>query len=129
MKKDADIKPGEHRLLEVDNRLVVPVDTNVLVQLTGADVIHSWAMPSFGVKKDAVPGRLNETWFRVKQTGTYYGQCSELCGVGHGYMPIVVEVVSKEQFAEWVKGHQGSAQAEQPAPATLASAKTKPETK
>lgn len=102
MVKDSDIKPGEYRLLEVDNRVVVPVDTNVRVQLTAADVIHAWAMPAFGVKIDAVPGRLNETWFRAVKTGTYYGQCSELCGVGHGFMPIAVDVVSKEDFAKWL---------------------------
>lgn len=102
MKKDDELAPGEHRLLAVDNRLVVPVDTNIKVQVTGADVIHSWAVPAFGVKKDAMPGRLNETWFRAEKTGTFYGQCSELCGVGHGFMPIVIDVVSKEEFADWV---------------------------
>ncbi len=102
MKKEQDLKPGEHRLLAVDNRIVVPVDTNVRVLLTGADVIHAFALPAFGVKKDAVPGRLNETWFKAEKTGTFYGQCSELCGVGHGFMPIVIDVVSKEDFAAWV---------------------------
>ncbi len=105
--KDEDIKPGQIRLLEVDNRVVVPVDTVVRVQLTGADVIHSWAVPAFGVKKDAVPGRLNQTWFKAEKTGLFYGQCSELCGVGHGFMPIAVQVVSKEDFANWVKEKQG----------------------
>jgi cytochrome c oxidase subunit II len=89
-------------MLEVDNRVVVPVDTTVRLQLTGADVIHAWAMPAFGVKKDAMPGRLNETWFKAEKIGTFYGQCSELCGVGHGFMPIAVDVVSKEDFAKWV---------------------------
>lgn len=102
IKKDADLEPGEHRLLAVDNRVVVPVDTTVKVLLTGADVIHAWAMPAFGVKKDATPGRLTETWFKATRTGTFYGQCSELCGVGHGFMPIVVDVVSKDDFAAWV---------------------------
>lgn len=111
MKKDAELQPGEHRLLEVDNRLVVPVDTTIKIHLTGADVIHAWAVPAFGVKRDAIPGRLNETWFRATKTGVYYGQCSELCGVGHGFMPIAVEVVTKEQFAAWVKGKQGAADA------------------
>ena len=110
MKKDADLKPGDIRQLAVDNRLVVPVDTNVRLLLTGADVIHAWAMPSFGVKKDAIPGRLNETWFKATKTGTFYGQCSELCGVGHGFMPIAVDVVSKEEFAAWVKTHQPAAE-------------------
>ena len=102
MVKDEDLKPGDHRLLTVDNRLVVPVDTGIRVQLTGADVIHAFAVPAFGVKRDAVPGRLNETWFRATKTGTFYGQCSELCGVGHGFMPIVVDVVSKEDFTKWI---------------------------
>ncbi len=103
MVKDADLKPGQMRLLEVDNRVVVPVDTTVRIQTTAADVIHSWAIPAFGVKIDAVPGRLNETWFKATKIGNYYGQCSELCGVGHGFMPIEVEVVSKEDFAVWVE--------------------------
>ncbi len=98
-----ELNPTELRLFEVDNRLVVPVDTNVKIQVTSADVIHSWAMPAFGVKKDAIPGRLNETWFNVSKPGVYYGQCSELCGVLHGFMPIVVEAVSKEEFKEWLK--------------------------
>ena len=99
---DKDLKPGQHRLLDVDNRLVVPVDTKVKLLLTGQDVIHSFALPAFGIKRDAVPGRLNETWFQATQTGTYYGQCSELCGVNHGFMPIAIDVVSKENFAKWV---------------------------
>ena len=90
------------RLLEVDNRLVVPVGAVVRLQTTAADVIHSWAVPAFGVKLDAVPGRLNETWFKVLRPGIYYGMCSELCGGNHNYMPIAVEAVSKEKFAEWV---------------------------
>jgi cytochrome c oxidase subunit 2 len=102
MIQDADLKPGQKRLLEVDNRVVVPVNTVVRVQVTAGDVIHSWAMPAFGVKKDAVPGRLNETWFKVDKEGVYYGQCSEICGINHGFMPIAVEAVSKEKFAEWV---------------------------
>lgn len=106
MKKDADLKEGEPRLLAVDNRVVVPVDTKVRVLLTGADVIHSWAIPAFGIKRDAMPGRLNETWFTATKTGTFYGQCSELCGVGHGFMPIVVDVVSKPDFEVWIKNKQ-----------------------
>ena len=102
MIQDADLKPGQKRLLEVDNRVVVPVDTVVRVQLTAGDVIHAWALPAFGVKKDAVPGRLNETWFKVEKEGVYYGQCSEICGTNHGFMPIAVEAMSKEKFAEWV---------------------------
>lgn len=106
IKAEKDLAAGEPRLLSVDNPLVVPVDTNVRVLLTAADVIHAWAMPAFGVKRDAVPGRLNETWFRATKTGRFYGQCSELCGVGHGFMPIVVDVVSKDEFAQWVSAKQ-----------------------
>jgi len=91
------------RLLDTDYRLVVPVNTKVKVMLTASDVIHAWTVPEFGVKLDAVPGRLNETWFEVDHVGTYYGQCSELCGKDHAFMPIAVEVVSKEEFAKWVE--------------------------
>lgn len=91
------------RLLDTDLRLVIPEDTKIKVMLTASDVIHAWTVPSFGVKMDAVPGRLNETWFEVEEVGTYYGQCSELCGKDHAFMPIAVEVVSKEDFAKWVE--------------------------
>ena len=104
IKQDKDLVNGEPRLLAVDNAVVVPVNKVVRVQMTGADVIHSWAMPAFGLKKDAVPGRLNETWFKAEKTGIYYGQCSELCGKSHGFMPIMVVVVSDEDYATWVKG-------------------------
>jgi cytochrome c oxidase subunit II len=103
MKKGADLKEGDLRLLTVDNNLVVPVDTTIKVLVTGGDVIHAFAVPAFGIKRDGVPGRLNETWFKATKTGTFYGQCSELCGVGHGFMPIVVEVVSKEDFKAWTE--------------------------
>jgi len=109
MVPDAELKPGQKRLLETNNAVVVPVDATVRVQVTASDVIHSWAMPAFGVKTDAVPGRLNETWFKAVREGTYYGQCSELCGVNHGFMPIKVQVVSKQQFAEWVAGKRQAA--------------------
>ena len=109
MIKDEDLKPGQPRLLAVDNHVVVPVNKVVRVQVTGADVIHSWAMPAFGVKRDAVPGRLNETWFKATKTGTFYGQCSEICGVGHGFMPIAVDVVSEAEFNAWVKTRQDEA--------------------
>jgi len=102
MVQENELKPGQPRLLATDTHVVVPVDTVVRVQLTAGDVIHAWAMPAFGVKKDAVPGRLNETWFKVEKEGLFYGQCSEICGVNHGFMPITVEAVSKEKFAEWV---------------------------
>jgi len=107
--KKTGLAPDEHRLLAVDNHVVVPVDTKVRELLTGAYVIHSWAMPAFGVKRDAVPGRLNETWFEATKLGRFYGQCSELCGVGHGFMPIVVDVVSKDDFKAWVKKKQDEA--------------------
>ena len=100
---DDEIGPGQVRLLETDNRIVVPVDTSVRLLVTATDVIHAWTVPSFGVKVDAVPGRLSETWFRIEREGVYYGQCSELCGVYHGFMPIAVEAVSKEAFADWVE--------------------------
>lgn len=100
---DKDLKPGQLRLLEVDNRVVLPVDTNVRVLLTSYDVIHSWAIPSLGIKTDAVPGRTNETWLKINKPGVYYGQCSEICGVGHGFMPIAVEALSKEDYATWVE--------------------------
>ncbi|WP_407157880.1 cytochrome c oxidase subunit II [Bradyrhizobium sp. STM 3557] len=91
------------RLLGVDNEMVVPVNKVIRVQTTGADVIHSWAVPSFGVKIDAIPGRLNETWFKATRVGVFYGQCSELCGKDHAYMPIAVRVVSDQDFAAWVE--------------------------
>lgn len=91
------------RLLATDTAMVVPVDTTVRVVVTAADVLHAFAMPAFGLKIDAVPGRLNETWFKAEKTGTFYGQCSELCGIRHAFMPIRIEVVSKEEFAAWVK--------------------------
>jgi cytochrome c oxidase subunit 2 len=98
------LQPGQLRLLEVDNQVVVPVGTNIRLLLTSADVLHAWAVPAFGVKMDTVPGRLNETWMRIERPGTYYGQCSELCGVNHGFMPIAVRAVSKEEFQVWVEG-------------------------
>lgn len=91
-----------YRLLETDTRIVVPVNQNIKLEITGSDVIHSWTIPSFGVKIDAVPGRTNQTWFNARELGTYYGQCSELCGVKHAFMPIVVEVVSEEEYRAWV---------------------------
>jgi cytochrome c oxidase subunit 2 len=94
----------ENYLLEVNNRIVVPVDTKVRLLVTSADVIHSWWMPDFGVKKDAIPGYVNEAWFEATATGIFRGQCAELCGMDHGFMPIVVEVVSREDFAAWLVG-------------------------
>jgi cytochrome c oxidase subunit 2 len=100
---DDEIKPGQKRLLEVDNRIVLPVDTNIRILVTAGDVIHSWAMPALGIKKDAIPGRINETWARIDKEGVYYGQCSEICGTNHGFMPIAIEAVSKERFQQWVE--------------------------
>ena len=94
------------RLLATDTAMVVPVDTTVRVIVTAADVLHAFAMPAFGLKMDAVPGRLNETWFKAEKTGTFYGQCSELCGIRHAFMPIRIEVVSKADFALWVEEAQ-----------------------
>lgn len=94
------------RLLTVDHELVVPVDTTIRVLVTGADVIHSFAVPAFGIKADAVPGRINETWFKAEKTGMFYGQCSELCGKDHAFMPIAVRVVTKDQFDTWYKAAQ-----------------------
>lgn len=102
MVADADLKPGQPRLLATDNNIVVPAGATVKVLVTASDVLHSWAIPAFGVKIDAVPGRLNETWFKADKEGIYYGQCSELCGKLHGFMPIAVEVVSPERFQQWV---------------------------
>ena len=97
---------GEHYLREVDHPLVVPVGKKVRMLLTAADVIHNWSVPAFAVKADAVPGFLRDTWFRAEKVGTYRGQCSELCGKDHGFMPVVVEVVSAEKYAEWVVGQK-----------------------
>ncbi|KYK43970.1 MULTISPECIES: cytochrome c oxidase subunit II [Bradyrhizobium] len=91
------------RLLGVDNEMVVPVNKVIRVQTTGADVIHAFALPAFGVKIDAIPGRLNETWFKATKTGMYYGQCSELCGKDHAFMPIAIRVVNDQEFASWVE--------------------------
>jgi cytochrome c oxidase subunit II len=106
---DRDLKPGQPRLLTADNELVVPVNKVIHVLVTGADVIHSFAVPSFGIKIDAVPGRINDTWFKATKEGMFYGQCSELCGKDHAFMPITVHVVSDGDFAKWVKEHSGNA--------------------
>lgn len=102
MKQEDALLEGEPRLLSSDNPVVVPVNANVRVLVTGGDVIHDWAMPAMGVKMDTVPGRLNETWFRAEKEGTFYGQCSELCGRLHGFMPIQLEVVSEEFYKQWL---------------------------
>lgn len=117
MLKDDEIDPakGQVRLLSTDNPVVVPVDTTIQVLVTAQDVIHSFAMPNFGIKIDAVPGRINETWMRIEKPGVYYGQCSELCGINHAFMPIEIHAVSKEDFAAWIARQQADQGIEAPA--------------
>jgi cytochrome c oxidase subunit 2 len=103
MVQTKDLKPGQPRLLSVDNEMVVPVNKVVRVLTTGADVIHSFAIPSFGIKIDAIPGRINETWFKAEREGMYYGQCSELCGKDHAFMPIAIHVVSDRDYTAWLE--------------------------
>nr|ALO20666.1 cytochrome c oxidase subunit 2 [Catablema vesicarium] len=102
----SDLEVGDLRLLEVDNRVIIPVNTQVRVVITGADVIHCFAVPSLGIKADAIPGRLNQASFLIKRPGVYYGQCSEICGSDHSFMPIVVEGVSQEKFVNWISEKQ-----------------------
>ncbi len=102
MVPDDELEEGQPRLVSVDNRIVLPVDTNIQILLTGEDVIHAWAVPALGIKVDATPGRINERWVRINEEGVYYGMCSEFCGINHAFMPIEVHAVSKEAFAEWV---------------------------
>jgi len=109
MVQEADLKPGQPRLLTADHNLVVPVNKNVVVGVKATDVIHDFAVPSFGVKLDAVPGRLQKTWFRAEKTGMFYGQCSELCGRNHAFMPIAVEVVTEEEFNDWLAKQKAGA--------------------
>jgi cytochrome c oxidase subunit II len=120
---EKDLKPDQPRLLTVDNEMVVPVNKIVRVQVTGADVIHSFAVPSFGIKIDAVPGRLNETWFKAMREGMYYGQCSELCGKNHAFMPIVVHVVNDQEFMAWVDAKKKSAGGDARQPTAVAAIK------
>ena len=102
MVQDKDLKAGQPRLLAVDNEMVVPVNKVVKLLVTGADVIHSFSVPSFGIKIDAIPGRINETWFKAEKEGVYYGQCSQLCGRDHAFMPIAVHVVSQQEYSAWL---------------------------
>lgn len=111
MLEDDERTDGQPRLLATDEAVVVPVNTKIRLLTAASDVIHNWAMPAAGVKLDAVPGRVNETWFQITEEGTYYGQCSELCGIRHAFMPIQLEVVSKEAFAKWAKAMQEEANA------------------
>ena len=127
MLQEKDRKADQPRLLAVDNEMVVPVNKVVRVQTIGAEVIHSFAIPSFGVRMDAIPGRLNETWFKATREGTYYGQCSELCGKDHAFMPIAIRVVSEQAFNEWVEAANKrpewkTAGAERSAPTAVADA-------
>ena len=100
---EIDQSKGQLRMLSTDNVVVLPIETNIQILVTAADVIHAFAMPALGVKIDAIPGRTNETWFRIDRIGTYYGQCSELCGKDHSYMPIEIRAVTKEEFQKWLK--------------------------
>lgn len=110
------------RLLAVDNEVVVPVNKTVVLQVTGGDVIHNFALPSFGVKIDAIPGRLNQTWFKVEREGIYYGQCSRLCGQNHAFMPIAIRVVSEEKYAAWLEEAKKKYASIESAPATSVAA-------
>jgi cytochrome c oxidase subunit 2 len=123
MVADKDLKPGQPRLLAVDNEMVVPVNKVVHVLVTGADVIHSFNVPSFGIRIDAIPGRINDTWFKATKQGVFYGQCSELCGKDHSFMPIAVHVVSEADFDAWLAKAKQEFAADQPAvPTTFAAA-------
>jgi cytochrome c oxidase subunit 2 len=126
MLADKERKEDQPRLLAVDNEMVVPVDKVVRVQVTGADVIHSFAVPSFGIKIDAVPGRLNETWFKATKEGVYYGQCSQLCGRDHAFMPIAVRVVSDQAFTAWLEDAKKKFAGEEHAPTAVAATAVAP---
>jgi cytochrome c oxidase subunit 2 len=126
MLKASELKQDQPRLLAVDNEMVVPVNKNVHVIATAADVIHSFAVPSFGIKIDAIPGRINETWFKATREGVYYGQCSELCGKDHAFMPIAVRVVSEQAFATWVEAAKKKYAAKETLPINLAAAQSAP---
>lgn len=102
MVEDTDLQPGQLRLLTTDRPVVLPVGVPIRIQMTSTDVIHAWAVPALGIKTDTVPGRLNETWVQIDRPGTYYGQCSELCGVNHAFMPIMIQAVPKEQYQAWL---------------------------
>jgi cytochrome c oxidase subunit II len=122
MLKANELKQDQPRLLAVDNEMVVPINKTVHVLAIGADVIHSFAVPSFGIKIDAIPGRLNETWFKATREGVYYGQCSELCGKDHAFMPIAVRVVSEQAFATWVEEAKKKYARNEAVPITVAAA-------
>lgn len=116
MVPEDELQPGQPRLLQTDNAIVLPVDTRIRILVTASDVLHNFAMPSMGLKMDAVPGRLNETWVTINGEGTYYGQCSELCGTGHSNMPIMIKAVSKTEFSRWAEqAKEQFARVEEPA--------------
>ncbi|MBX9977322.1 MAG: cytochrome c oxidase subunit II [Alphaproteobacteria bacterium] len=119
MIKDEELKPGQLRLLEVDNPLILPIDTMVRILVTSADVLHSWAVPSMGLKQDSVPGRTREIWVKIKREGVYYGQCSELCGMQHGFMPISIHAVQKDKFNEWLSKNKKQEEPAKIVPAVL----------
>jgi cytochrome c oxidase subunit 2 len=125
MLKDNERKPDQPRLLAVDNEMVVPVNKVIRMHVIGADVIHAFAVPSFGVKIDAIPGRLNETWFKATREGVYYGQCSELCGKDHAFMPIAVRVVSEQAYSAWVADAKKKYARDDATPATTVAAAAK----
>jgi cytochrome c oxidase subunit 2 len=124
MLQDKDRKADQPRLLSVDNELVVPVNKVVHVLTTGSDVIHAFAVPSFGVKIDAIPGRINETWFKATKEGMYYGQCSELCGRDHAFMPIAVRVVSESDYNAWLEQAKKKFAVDDSRPTSVAAAET-----
>jgi len=105
--EEADLEYGQLRLLEVDNRLILPTEVSIRVLITSYDVLHSWAVPSLGVKMDACPGRLNQIILNIKRAGTFYGQCSEICGVNHGFMPIVIQAIDIEDFIDLIPSLSG----------------------
>lgn len=120
---EEDLKEGQLRLITTDNAVVLPVNTKIRLLITASDVLHAFALPDMGVKLDAVPGRVNETWIEILREGTFYGQCSEICGTGHAYMPIMIKAVSKQAFDEWVeKAKQEFARVDAPAKPRLAQA-------
>lgn len=108
MLKGEELKPGQFKLLDVDNRVVLPVNTLIRIQMTASDVIHAWFVPSLGIQKNAIPGKLTESWVKISKPGVYYGQCNYLCGINHAFMPIAVEAVTKEKFKKWAEEKQKS---------------------
>jgi cytochrome c oxidase subunit 2 len=125
--QDADLKPGQKRLLDVDNPLVVPIQANVQVLITSTDVMHSWFIPSFGVQEYAIIGRTNHSWFRVERVGTYYGECNQICGVNHAFMPIKIVALSKDDFQKWLGEAQKKFVHDEPAGAPVRLAAKTPE--